>query len=79
MSLSRHTFGTAGPGTPVDLYTLTTPRGLEARIMTYGGTLVLKNLGGMLAVKTLRPAGMICRPIGRCSSTVDLPAPDKAR
>src|SRR5690242_11642862 len=40
MGISRHAFGAAGDGTTIDLYTLTNPHGLEARIMTYGGALV---------------------------------------
>jgi aldose 1-epimerase len=40
MEVKSEKFGTLGDGTPVDIYTLTNPRGIEARIMTYGATLV---------------------------------------
>lgn len=56
MGISRHVFGAAGDGTPIDLYTLTNAHGLEARIMTYGGTLVslrVPDRAGVLADITL--------------------------
>jgi aldose 1-epimerase len=40
MSITREVFGTTPDGAAIDLYTLAQPGGLEARIMTYGGTLV---------------------------------------
>jgi aldose 1-epimerase len=40
VSLSRQVFGTAADGTAIDLFTLTNAHGLEARVMTFGGTLV---------------------------------------
>jgi aldose 1-epimerase len=36
-TISKEAFGTAPDGQPVELYTLTNPHGVEARIMTYGG------------------------------------------
>ena len=39
-SIRKQKFGEMPDGRAVDLYTLTNSRGLEARIMTYGGTLV---------------------------------------
>jgi aldose 1-epimerase len=38
-SIARDTFGTVD-GVPIEIYTLSRPGGLTARIMTYGGTLV---------------------------------------
>jgi len=40
MSLTSAPFGTLPDGTPVEIYTLTNRKGIEARIMTYGATLV---------------------------------------
>lgn len=40
MSVTRRVFGATEDGTTVELYTLTNRRGLEAGVMTYGGTLV---------------------------------------
>ena len=40
MSIQSERFGTTTDGVPVELYTLTNRRGVEARISTYGGTLV---------------------------------------
>ena len=40
MSVKSEPFGTLPDGTPVAIYTLTNRKGLEARIMTYGATLV---------------------------------------
>jgi aldose 1-epimerase len=40
MSITREVFGTTPDGVAIEIYTLTRPGGLEARIMTYGGTLV---------------------------------------
>ena len=40
MPIRSEIFGTRADGTPVELYTLTNAAGLEARVMTYGGTLV---------------------------------------
>ena len=40
MSIRSEHFGTTRDGLPVELYTLTNRRGLEARVATYGGTLV---------------------------------------
>src|SRR5215813_571861 len=37
--ITKAPFGTTG-GKPVDIYTLTNSKGVEARIMTYGGTVV---------------------------------------
>ncbi len=39
-SVSRAPFGNTRAGVPVEIYTLTNGRGVGARIMTYGGTLV---------------------------------------
>src|SRR5689334_9541449 len=39
MSIAREPFGTAD-GTPIELFTLTNAHGMQARIMTYAGTLV---------------------------------------
>ena len=38
--ISKQAFGMTTAGEPVELYTLTSARGVEARIMTYGGTVV---------------------------------------
>ncbi|MBI4477668.1 MAG: galactose mutarotase, partial [Acidobacteria bacterium] len=38
--VARAPFGSLPDGTPVELFTLTNARGIEARVMTYGGTLV---------------------------------------
>ena len=38
--VTRTTFGTLPDGTVVDLYTLTNARGMEVRVMTYGGVIV---------------------------------------
>jgi aldose 1-epimerase len=38
--IKKQTFGQAASGEPVELYTLTNSNGMEARIMTYGGTVV---------------------------------------
>jgi aldose 1-epimerase len=40
MEVKSERFGMMPDGTRVDIYTLTNPRGIEARIMTYGATLV---------------------------------------
>ncbi len=40
MDISRADFGKTNDGQSVDIYTLTNANGVEARIMTYGGTLV---------------------------------------
>lgn len=40
MEVKSDSFGTLPDGTRVDIYTLTNARGIEARIMTYGATLV---------------------------------------
>ncbi len=40
LSVARAPFGKLPDGTPVELFTLTNARGIEARVMTYGGTLV---------------------------------------
>lgn len=39
-SIRKESFGITADSTRVDLYTLTNPSGMQARIMTYGGTLV---------------------------------------
>jgi aldose 1-epimerase len=39
MSITSQPFGQTPEGTPIELYTLTNANGLEAAIMTYGGTL----------------------------------------
>jgi aldose 1-epimerase len=39
-SMKKESFGKLADGTPVDLYTLTNPAGIEARIATYGGIIV---------------------------------------
>jgi aldose 1-epimerase len=39
MPISRQAFGRTSNGTPIERYTLTNANGLEAAIMTYGGTL----------------------------------------
>jgi aldose 1-epimerase len=39
-NVSKEAFGTTAEGTPVDLYTLRNPAGVEARIATYGGIVV---------------------------------------
>jgi len=39
-TIEKSSFGTAADGTPVELYTLRNPPGMEARIITFGGTLV---------------------------------------
>ena len=38
--IKKQTFGMTANGEPVELYTLTNTNGVEARIMTYGGTVV---------------------------------------
>ena len=38
--ITRQSFGMTADGEPVELYTLTNINGIEARIMTYGGTVV---------------------------------------
>jgi aldose 1-epimerase len=38
--ISKRAFGMTTAGEPVELYTLTNTKGIEARIMTYGGTVV---------------------------------------
>jgi aldose 1-epimerase len=40
MSITRQVFGATADGAAIEIYTLARPGGLEARIMTYGGTLV---------------------------------------
>ncbi len=40
MSVTSAPFGALPDGTPVEIYTLTNRKGIEARIMTYGATLV---------------------------------------
>ncbi|MEP7188250.1 MAG: aldose epimerase family protein [Roseiflexaceae bacterium] len=40
MPITRHTFGETAEGTLIERYTLTNANGLEAEIMTYGGTLL---------------------------------------
>jgi aldose 1-epimerase len=40
MNVERRPFGRASDGTAVEIYTLTNDNRLEARVMTYGGTLV---------------------------------------
>jgi aldose 1-epimerase len=40
MNVTKTLFGRLPDGTPVDIYTLTNKNGLEARLMTYGATLV---------------------------------------
>jgi len=40
MHVTQQTFGTMPDGTPIDLFALTNQGGLEARVMSYGGTLV---------------------------------------
>jgi len=39
-SVTRSPFGTTPAGEPVELFTLTNPRGIEVRAMTYGGIIV---------------------------------------
>ncbi|HTV75475.1 MAG TPA: hypothetical protein VMD57_00645, partial [Candidatus Baltobacteraceae bacterium] len=39
-TISRSSFGKTSDETPVEIYTLRNHRGMEARIMTYGGTIV---------------------------------------
>ena len=39
-TVKRSDFGKMSDGTAVSLYTLTNPKGMEARVMTYGGILV---------------------------------------
>jgi aldose 1-epimerase len=46
MGITHELFGTTADGQPIDLYTLAQPNGLEARIMTYGGTLVSLRMPG---------------------------------
>jgi aldose 1-epimerase len=46
MGITNELFGTTADGEPIDLYTLAQPSGLEARIMTYGGTLVSLRMPG---------------------------------
>jgi aldose 1-epimerase len=38
--ITKSSFGTLSDGTPVDLYTLRNPAGVEARVITYGGIIV---------------------------------------
>jgi aldose 1-epimerase len=40
MRIIRQTFGTLPDGTPIDSFVLAHPAGLEARVMSYGGTLI---------------------------------------
>jgi len=40
MAITREIFGSLPDGTPVDIYSLKNEAGLEARVMTYGATLV---------------------------------------
>lgn len=40
MSVKHEPFGTLPDGTPVEIYTLANRKGIEARVMTYGATLV---------------------------------------
>src|SRR5215813_8218950 len=40
MSISQQPFGATADGTPIEIYTLSQPGGLHARIMAYGSTLV---------------------------------------
>jgi len=40
MSIKQEPFGSLPNGTPIDIFTLTNKKGLEARIMTYGAILV---------------------------------------
>jgi aldose 1-epimerase len=40
MSITAQPFGETAEGTPIERYTLTNAHGLEAEIMTYGGTLI---------------------------------------
>ncbi len=52
MKITRDVFGSLPDGTSVDIYTLKNASGVEARIMTYGATLVslkLPDRGGVLA------------------------------
>ena len=52
MDVTKAPFGTLPDGTAVDIYTLTNGRGLKARIMTYGATIVsleLPDKNGALA------------------------------
>ena len=56
MSITQKPFGTLPDGTPVEIYTLTNSKGLEARIMTYGGIIVslkIPDRNGMLEDVTL--------------------------
>ncbi len=51
MSITRHPFGATPDGVPIDRYTLANTHGLEASILTYGGTLMLLRVpdrGGVL-------------------------------
>ncbi len=45
-SIRKQSFGSLPDGTPVDLYTLTNQSGMQARIMTYGGTIVSLRVPG---------------------------------
>ena len=38
--ITKQLFGKTADGKPVDIYTLTNTKGMEARIMTYGGIIV---------------------------------------
>src|SRR3712207_1854706 len=40
MPITRHTFGVTTEGVSIDRYTLVNTNGLEADIITYGGTLI---------------------------------------
>src|SRR3954468_3319723 len=40
MSITSQPFGETAEGTPIERYTLTNANGLNAEIMTYGGTLL---------------------------------------